>query len=873
MKKNVKLVKYVLLCAISAGVVSTTLTSCKDYDDDIKNLQEQVSANKTAIDDILAKIKDGDYVQKVEAVENGVKITLGNGTSHTIKNGENGAAGAPGLIGPAGPIGEAGKTPIITINAAGNWAVDGVELTDKDGNPYPSKGEKGNPGENGEDGQPGDPATATSFQIDPETGELIFINGDVKTPTGIYSKMVITENDSAVTITMPNEEGKLTTVTLPKTASAILSVEYRSPFTDDARVQPIYTVKDANSKTILEGATVVDFKVFATNFDQTKAEYFFDLYKLTRSGGPALNIAGTPKYKVAENGKYGVLSFNVKDQNFENGIVYKTALNTYYNGATISSEYFNIQAFNLNNSSLNPLFEKTATPEYEFLTGRTIEFKYTDKLALNDTIALTYNGDQRLNCEGYKAKFTIVEQSESAKFFKLDGDVISLSELGNESSAGIGYTCDMKVQYYAIQENGSEVKLGNEATFKVKAVNQKTPAAVKISEINGTDVITRSWSNLRSQIVKVELHKAGTGLYAQFGGRDNFLSIIGNSANQRLFDVYEKDENNNYSVITTATWTKKGYQSTPSATAQLADSLVITIPQNKIMKGEYYIGEQNNNDRSKITFTRSINTEVTVNLNVDLKSTVIPNQYYVENGSVVIRGEFTAPATVGNDGAHEMTADLSKVFLANPNLDLTFKFAETQDKAIKTLITAGQLRLNGKDITLSKGIANLNLATLPKVNITITATGYNYSETGEGSLSGANATVSFKSPIDAATLKLASGSKTETADNVEFDLSKIITELKDVKGHLLIKDSEIVLTTATVNGWAPAFNIGIPAITNASIIADTDAKQAFTIVGKKLIYDNSAITLTKDLSVKVKVVVTSFWGPVTGEATFTVKKK
>lgn len=855
MKKNVKLVKYALLCAISAGVVSTTLTSCKDYDDDIKNLQEQVSANKTAIDDILAKIKDGDYVQKVEAVENGVKITLGNGTTHIIKNGEKGTDGTPGLIGPAGPIGETGKTPIITINAAGNWAVDGVELKDKDGNAYPAKGAAG------------DPASGTSFKIDPETGELIFIDGDVKTPTGIYSNMVITENDFTVTITMPNEEGKLVTVTLPKTASAILSIEYRSPFTDDVSSQPIYTVKDGN-KTILEGATVLDFKVFATNFDQTKAEYFFDLYKLTKSDGPTLSIVGTPKYKVEENGKYGILSFNVKDQNLKANNSYKTSLNAFYNGATISSEYFNIKAASLASTALNPMLEYSE--EYVSLPYKTIEFKYTDKLVLNDTIALAYSDNGKylqLNCEGYKAKFTIIEQTESAKFFKLDGDVVSLSELGNESSAGIGYTCDMKVQYYATQADGSELKIGNEATFKVKAVNQKTPATVKVSEIKGTDVITRSWSNLGSQIVKVELHKAATGLYAQFGGRDNFLSIIGEGIDQRSFNIYKKKEDNSYSLITTATWTKKGYRS-----GQLADSLDITIPRGSIMGGDYYIGEYNMNDNSKITFTGKINTEVTVNLNVDLKSTVIPNQYYVENGSVVIRGEFTAPATAGNDGAHTMIADLSKVFLANPNLDLTFKLADTQENAIKALINAGQLTLNGKEITLAKGIANLNLATLPKVNIKITATGY--PTAGAGHLEGTDATVSFKNPVDAASLTLKGETKPETADKVEFDLSKIITELKDVKGHLLIKDSEIILSNGTtVNGWARAFNISIPAITNASIIADADAKQAFKINGTKLIYDNSAITLTKDLSVKVKVVVNSFWGPITKEATFTVKKK
>ncbi|WP_106830869.1 coiled-coil domain-containing protein [Parabacteroides pacaensis] len=53
MKKNVKLVKYVLLCAISFGITSTVFTGCKDYDDDISRLQEQIDANKAECSKLL----------------------------------------------------------------------------------------------------------------------------------------------------------------------------------------------------------------------------------------------------------------------------------------------------------------------------------------------------------------------------------------------------------------------------------------------------------------------------------------------------------------------------------------------------------------------------------------------------------------------------------------------------------------------------------------------------------------------------------------------------------------------------------------------------------------------------------------------------
>lgn len=101
---NKKFLSALLLGALT--VTSTgTLVSCKDYDDDITNLQEQIDKNAKAIKEINDLIAKGGVITGTTSVEGGVEVTLSNGNKFTIKNGENGAAGKDGV---AWTIGEDG---------------------------------------------------------------------------------------------------------------------------------------------------------------------------------------------------------------------------------------------------------------------------------------------------------------------------------------------------------------------------------------------------------------------------------------------------------------------------------------------------------------------------------------------------------------------------------------------------------------------------------------------------------------------------------------------------------------------------------------------------------------------------------------------
>ena len=128
---NKKFLSAILFGALMIGSTGT-FTSCKDYDDDIKDLQGQIDANKTAIDKINDLISSGSVITGVDKTDKGVTVTLSNGNKFELTNGTNGNKGEDGKPG-----------SVVTIGENGNWFIDNVD-TGK-----PSRGAQGEPGESG----------------------------------------------------------------------------------------------------------------------------------------------------------------------------------------------------------------------------------------------------------------------------------------------------------------------------------------------------------------------------------------------------------------------------------------------------------------------------------------------------------------------------------------------------------------------------------------------------------------------------------------------------------------------------------------------------------------------------------------------------
>ena len=139
--------KYLSRILLGGLIIASTVTlnSCKDYDDDIDDLQEQIdenaaaiSANATAIDALEAEISAGSVISSVTTTSGGITITLSNGSSYDITNGEDGADGS-----------------VISINEDGYWCIDNVSTG------LLAEGQDGTTGEDGTDGGFYYPNTAT----------------------------------------------------------------------------------------------------------------------------------------------------------------------------------------------------------------------------------------------------------------------------------------------------------------------------------------------------------------------------------------------------------------------------------------------------------------------------------------------------------------------------------------------------------------------------------------------------------------------------------------------------------------------------------------------------------------------------------------
>ena len=73
-KKYLSALLFGALLFASAG----TFTSCKDYDDDISNLQGQVDGIKADLEDLQAQISAGKWITNVTSIEGGFTVTFCN---------------------------------------------------------------------------------------------------------------------------------------------------------------------------------------------------------------------------------------------------------------------------------------------------------------------------------------------------------------------------------------------------------------------------------------------------------------------------------------------------------------------------------------------------------------------------------------------------------------------------------------------------------------------------------------------------------------------------------------------------------------------------------------------------------------------------
>ena len=143
---------------MGAFVVASTsmFVSCKDYDDDINNLQGQIDD----LNAIKAAFNNGIIVTNVAESGRDVILTLSNGTTKTIKGGQDGADADVWTIGNDGYWYKNGsKTEYLAQGPKGEKGEKG------DTGAQGPQGEKGEKGEKGDTGASGDSTSASGYEF------------------------------------------------------------------------------------------------------------------------------------------------------------------------------------------------------------------------------------------------------------------------------------------------------------------------------------------------------------------------------------------------------------------------------------------------------------------------------------------------------------------------------------------------------------------------------------------------------------------------------------------------------------------------------------------------------------------------------------
>lgn len=108
---------------------------CKDYDDDINDLQKQIDETNASVSELKALIESGSVIKSVTKTNNGLSFTLSNNQTYEVTNGTNGT-----------------NADVWTIGADGYWYKNDVKQSYKAVGVDGVKGDKGDKGDTGDKG-------------------------------------------------------------------------------------------------------------------------------------------------------------------------------------------------------------------------------------------------------------------------------------------------------------------------------------------------------------------------------------------------------------------------------------------------------------------------------------------------------------------------------------------------------------------------------------------------------------------------------------------------------------------------------------------------------------------------------------------------
>ena len=539
--------KFLSAILFGALMVSSTGTfvSCKDYDDDIDNINKELTDIKATIASLDAAIKAGKSISSYTAVANGYELTFTDGSKITISNGKDGAQGEQGLQGIQGPAGPAGSSivPKFKVDADSYWMVSVDEggtyeyVLNEAGEKIKATG-----------------ANASADDIADAVGNLIFVDEDGYINIGDYKtsfkynanipSMIYNEKDQTMKVTV---DGKEYTLLMEGSAfNGLQTIVYRKQSVDDFRDIVYayllkYKDKDDNADKDVLFASVpakAEFKVYPETFSLSDAEFYFsDTYKTTRAAVPTLSYV--EKSASLEN---GILSVSMRPQNMVSGTNYKTSLDVkMYNQYVSASDYFNVQVATVYSENIHA---------YRIFPGQEIDprqirstvetanswepadkFNYAEQFNLNDSVnaAVLINDEvmslAETNIE-YTQSFKLIDQDMEITFgdqtiktrqgiFEVKDGILAVKEAYQSSAineyAGVEVTTTVKSQVEGVDDYVFKNTIFVKAVRPEKEINYGT-----VDLIPNAGTLALDYNATKTQIISLNVRK----FESEVGGRD-----------------------------------------------------------------------------------------------------------------------------------------------------------------------------------------------------------------------------------------------------------------------------------------------------------------------------------------------------------------
>ena len=188
---NKKILSAILFGALMVSSTGT-FVSCKDYDDDIDNINKELTDIKSKLSDLESKVTTGGaYVTKIESVEGGLKVSVSDGTSYNLT-----IAGTP-----------AGSTVVID-KTTGEISIDGTPTGF-----FATTGTT-------PQGESTAPYVKDGFWYFYDDATKAFVKSEYKASGNAWA---VQKGDSVV-LHIPNEAGVMQEITLPTSSSALTAL-------------------------------------------------------------------------------------------------------------------------------------------------------------------------------------------------------------------------------------------------------------------------------------------------------------------------------------------------------------------------------------------------------------------------------------------------------------------------------------------------------------------------------------------------------------------------------------------------------------------------------------------------------------------------